>query len=217
MNFNGTIRQIDVIDPQLLSNLKEHVDRDFSTKWVRRTLNLMPDSYCLKAITPSQIDVLDSADAEHLRELLVPLVTPYVKPGEKLVYLDINNLPAKAECLPHIDHALMHVLSRRLHIPLWTNPNAHFALRSREGNKNFNLGVGNVYEVNNQILHAVGNYGKDDRWHIIIDVMDEVIHDQLLKSGRLFSIAVDGIINFSYDPNITIKLMDTLRSPPEAI
>jgi hypothetical protein len=213
MNFDGAIRHIDVIDPSLLSSLKEQINSEFGDKWIRRTLNLMLDSYCLKAITPSQIDILAPQDAERLRELLVPVVTPYVRLDETLVYLDISCLPAGAECVAHFDHALMHVLSRRIHIPVCTNSRANFALLTRDGLKNHHLTVGNVYEVNNEIIHAVGNYGETDRWHIIIDVMDTVIYKRLLEIGRLFSIAVDGSVNFSIDPIVVSKLQEKLRGP----
>lgn len=213
MNFDGSVRPVDVINPSLLSSLKEQIDRDFHDKWIRRTLNLMPDTYCLKAITPSQIDVLAAEDSNHLREILVPLVTPYVRADETLVYLDINNLPSGAECLPHIDHALMHILSRRLHIPLSTNADSKFVFRSRTGIQNYHMNVGKVYEVNNEILHAVGNYGETDRWHIIIDVMDTECYNYLVKARKTTTIALDGIINFTYSKDIIEEVMTALRGP----
>jgi len=215
MFFRGDpIKVIGNIDIEKIKDLFDKIDKTFKNIWVRRTFALMDKSYCLKAITPSQFDKLKKDDEDLLREMLVPWITPYISENEVLVYLDISSLPPGAKCKVHIDYSWFHLVSRRIHIPLVTNPNATFALLSESGPKNYNLKVGNVYEINNMCFHVVSNAGNTDRWHILADVIDKSVYNYLVSSNKLADWGLAPSINNCIDPLVIVQLEEALKTDP---
>jgi hypothetical protein len=61
------------------------------------------------------------------------------------------------------NHSLSH--SHRIHIPIITNENVIFTV----DNKEIHMKEGEVYEINNRLLHTVRNEGTEIRTHMIID------------------------------------------------
>jgi hypothetical protein len=215
MFFKGDpIRVIGNVDIEKTQALYNTLVELFKDKWVHRSFALMDESYCLKAVTPSQFDKLSKEDETQLRELLTPWVTPYISENEKLVYLDISSLPPGAKCKVHIDFSWFHLVSRRIHIPIVTNPNATFALLSDSGPKNYNLKVGSVYEINNMVFHHVSNRGSTHRWHILADVIDKSVYNYLIAENKIADWGLSPSINNCIDPKIIAQLTETLKTDP---
>lgn len=80
----------------------------------------------------------------------------------------ISILKAGSELYWHSD-APRDVYSVRLHIPLMTNAEAFF---ETEGEREHFPANGDAYFIKVNQRHRVVNYGKTDRWHLIMDVTD---------------------------------------------
>lgn len=216
MFFTGTpVKIIGTIEQEKLDRLQQQIADKFGHKWVQRSTNkLMDTSYCLKAITPSKFDVPDENTQQELKDLLLPIVSPYIKENETVVYLDISSLPPGTKSLVHVDYLLLHVLSRRIRIPIITNSKSVFSLKTNQGIQNFNLKVGNVYETNNQSLHTAANLGNTDRWHIVADLLDRDLYNSLVSTDQLYRQAFDPNINFSISSDIVSQIESALHTPP---
>jgi hypothetical protein len=215
MLFEGDpVRVIGFVEPEKIKQLYDIIVKKFNTHWIKRSFKLMDSSYCLKAITPSNFDALDKELALELKEILLPWVNPYVGAHEKVVYLDVSSLPPGAQSLPHIDYSYIHVLAKRIRIPLVTNPKSTFSLVTSNGIKTFNLEVGKVYETNNMVAHVAGNLGDSDRWHIVADIIDMSAYEYLERTGKLSNKAIDPSINFILNKQISNQLVESLKNVP---
>lgn len=213
MFFSGDpVRTLGTIQLEKINDIISVIHEKYSEKWIKRTFKLMENCYCLKAITPSQFDVPDADTQSQLIELLYPLVEPYIGANERLLYLDISSVPPNQRTLVHIDHALMHIVSRRLHIPIITNDKVRFALFTDRKFWNYHLGVGKVYEINNEVPHIAVNLGDSDRWHIIVDIIDNDAYEFLSKTNKLTDKGIDPAINFLINQDVTLKLNKIVES-----
>lgn len=61
----------------------------------------------------------------------------------------------------------------RHHIPISTNPQCTSFLHDDEGDHEFHLTVGTVYQIDYSIEHSAVNEGETDRIHMIIDIRKE--------------------------------------------
>lgn len=194
------------------------LETEFSHLWKQRSLNLMSESYCLKAITPMNIDRLNHEDENKLKQILLPWVEPFVPENHSIVYLDVSSLPPGAKSLVHVDNTVMHMLSKRIRIPLSTNEKSFFVLKTYEGIFNFNLKVGKVYETNNQCIHYAHNKGESNRWHIVADIMHTSVYNSLVESGLITAYGLDPSVNFCFNTSLITALETALENmPPEEI
>lgn len=100
-----------------------------------------------------------------------------------LVNLRLNELGPGAELSPHEEHLTRRVgtdrvgLRCRLHVPIWSNPNA---LMLADGDW-FGFSVGGIYLFNNGCVHAAVNHGNTSRLHLVFDVLlDEATVSRVL-------------------------------------
>jgi hypothetical protein len=215
MWFDGDpVRVIGSVDLDKIEELQKTIFEKFNNSWVKRTFKLMNSSYCLKAITSSNFDTLDKETAEELTKILLPWVEPYIGQNERVIYLDISSLPPGAQSLPHIDYSYMHVVAKRIRIPLITNPKSTFSLITPTGIKTFNLKVGKIYETNNMVAHVAGNLGDTDRWHIVADILDNSLYEYLERTGKLSAKAIDPSINFILNKDVSNQLIESLKNEP---
>lgn len=77
------------------------------------------------------------------------------------------NLPKKCEVSPHRDGGYYLAGVHRCHIPIITNDKVDFMI----GSDTINMKPGICYEINNTEVHAVYNKGKQDRVHLLIDII----------------------------------------------
>ena len=104
--------------------------------------------------------------------VLYSLVEPVIKMLEKLHNGKVGKalfirLPAGKVVDAHNDVGEYLHTVRRTHIPITTNPDVEFTI---DGETKL-LNVGEIWEINNNKLHAVANKGTTDRVHLLIDVL----------------------------------------------
>jgi hypothetical protein len=206
------LRSIGNVDIEQIEKLLSIINNDFNDKWVRRGFKIMEDAYVLKAMTPSNFDTLDEETAVKLKNLLTPLLLPYLNPDETIIYLDISRLPPKVKVLAHIDYLFFHALARRIHIPLTTNDKAVFGVLIDKKIETHHMNVGEIYEVNNMCLHMAGNFGDTDRWHIIADVIDNDTLAFLKKKDLVNEWVFHPSVNFILNEDIKTKMENMLRA-----
>lgn len=80
----------------------------------------------------------------------------------------LARLRAGGRITPHVDSAPSHGFTHKIHIPLTSNDQVEM----RIAGKPFHLAVGEIYEVNNRVVHSVTNAGETDRTHLIFEVFD---------------------------------------------
>jgi hypothetical protein len=68
----------------------------------------------------------------------------------------------------HSDGAGSNLRTHKIHVPLVTNPDAHYLC----GEQGFHLVEGHAWEVNNIRPHGAVNNGSEDRIHLIFEVFD---------------------------------------------
>ena len=68
----------------------------------------------------------------------------------------------------HVDGADANLCTHKIHVPLITNPDAHFITNGETRH----LEAANAYEVNNIAEHAANNLGSEDRVHFIFEIFD---------------------------------------------
>ena len=72
----------------------------------------------------------------------------------------------------HIDMAESLHYVHRCHIPIQTHQDVKFIIQGT----NVQMGLGEVFEINNQALHSVLNNSPIDRIHILCDIMPNEIY-----------------------------------------
>lgn len=121
--------------------------------------------------------------SQRLRELRdYPLLSVYREPLEGILdelsgHYDyqtysavITNLRARKSIPRHVDDGYMLSNSHRIHIPIRTNPQAIFHC----GRESINMKLDHAYEIGNTSHeHSVDNNGKEDRYHLIVDLFPE--------------------------------------------
>ena len=85
------------------------------------------------------------------------------------------NLPAGKKVDGHYDEGDYLGMVRRVHIPIITNPDVDFIIN--EETKNMKLG--DCWEINNSRFHEVNNRSKEDRVHLLIDILPNHYYEDL--------------------------------------
>ena len=193
MFFDGTIQEIGKVPDEFLGVAIKKVG-ELNDHWVTRKLQALNNSRVLKVISPTNNERIEPVYSQTLLEAFKPLIDLIIRPGEEIVYLDASLLPAKQKIDLHTDWAMMHIHSRRIHIPLITNDHVKMAFVKYDGSIRLEkMAVGKIYEVNNCMPHAVQNNGDQDRIHILADLIDTKMLEVI--KGQLASWAFSPVIN----------------------
>lgn len=90
------------------------------------------------------------------------------------------NLQPNASIEPHVDSGFSLEQTHRVHLPIVTNEQVFFTV----DNHTINMKAGELYEINNLLLHSVENRSSLNRIHIIIDIIEKKTIEQsfMLKS-----------------------------------
>lgn len=117
--------------------------------------------------TQDQLDLIDSMYP------IVDTVMTYF-PGYKPVRGEVVNLLPGKQLELHVDIFWFHKFSKRIHVPIYTNDSCVQIFEDRE----VHLETGNIYEINNRIMHSARNSGTEPRFHLILDLMslDDIEH-----------------------------------------
>jgi hypothetical protein len=201
---NKIFQKIADVDLDQIDHIANTVLADLDPFWKNRSINIMSKSKVLKGISPTQIDRLEKEQELIVQQLCVPLLGPFLSDDHVIVYLDISNLPSGQKVNIHFDYAWIHLLSRRIHIPIKTNGDVKFAAMDSNGViQPYQLSLGGIYEINNMILHAVYNGGNTDRWHIIADIINKKDLHFLESTGKTQISFLPACINDHYSEKVT--------------
>jgi tetratricopeptide (TPR) repeat protein len=105
-----------------------------------------------------------------LQEELKPLVkyiADFYQDNGFVVRLIFAKLLAGGNIPRHADGGFSLLNSHRVHIPIVTNDRSIFFVNGEEKS----MQVGELWEINNKLIHMVENRGDEDRIHLIIDWM----------------------------------------------
>jgi hypothetical protein len=91
-------------------------------------------------------------------------------PDCDVLRVQLAALPAGQTISPHRDIDML-ALIHRTHIPIATNDAVAFTIAG----KDFFLGEGVLYELNNCVRHAVRNHGDTERVHLLVDMLPHSI------------------------------------------
>lgn len=97
-------------------------------------------------------------------KIIKKLETLYLGKAGKVIFAKL--LPEKF-IKPHADSGYYLTNCRRCHVPILTNEWVHFFA----GNEWMILEEGDLYELNNNVVHSVINYSSSPRIHLIIDII----------------------------------------------
>lgn len=89
----------------------------------------------------------------------------------RVIRSEIVKLKAMSSVRKHVDGGVSLSYGRRVHVPVITNEEVFFTV----SNNTVNMKMGQLYEINNSLPHAVENNSLYDRVHIIIDIMPDVM------------------------------------------
>jgi hypothetical protein len=111
------------------------------------------------------LGVIDNPLSKHLSQIVTQLHSVFV--GKICLRAMIINLPSNTAQDWHVDPRVMHELSHRVHVALYTNANSVLEIEHQQQH----FAVGEVWEINNLRPHRANNRGTSNRIHLITDWM----------------------------------------------
>lgn len=176
MKIDTPLKDLGSID---IENLKSCILNQDEAAWQENTLR--QQAYKVHAQTETlvmifcddenwpNIDVTKEAGWSRIAEAALPvmhqIIDSHYEKGGTIIRAMAARLKAGGRIRPHIDHLNTFRISHRIHIPITTNDRVRFMLDGRP----YQMEVGRVYEINNQLTHGVINSGKEDRINFIFD------------------------------------------------
>jgi hypothetical protein len=103
--------------------------------------------------------------AEVANPIIDNIIETYYEPGGTVLRAMAAKLKANGRIRPHRDTLKSFGMGHRIHIPITSSEFVRFTI----GGKPFAFEPGNVYELNNQLMHSVVNMGNEDRITFIFD------------------------------------------------
>jgi len=216
MYFLGKpIVEIDQIDTVILDNIILQIQENFLDQFSNRTTApQLQQGTTLKIISPGKADLLEAVTAVKLKELIFPVVEKYLSSNEMIGYLDISSYGPGTRTAAHLDLLWLHLMSKRIHIPLITNNKCRTAYLSDNGIEIYHMEKGKVYAFNNEIMHVAANFGEADRWHILVDIIDKKLFDFLNSKNLLAEPFIDPSSMHCSDPVLVQYMIDALKGLP---
>jgi hypothetical protein len=100
---------------------------------------------------------------DYIENLIIDLESHY---DGRCTSIMFANLLSKQKIPTHTDRYHLRSI-HRCHLPIITNSEVQFII----DNESLFLEEGNLYEINNTLGHSVENNSKEDRIHLIIDIL----------------------------------------------
>lgn len=97
--------------------------------------------------------------------LIDDIINTYYTPGGTVLRAMAAKLKVQGRIRPHRDSLISFRMGHRIHIPITSSEFVRFTIAG----KPFAFKPGNVYELNNQMMHSVVNMGDEDRITFIFD------------------------------------------------
>lgn len=110
--------------------------------------------------------------SEHLSQIVAQLHNVFV--GKICLRAMVISLPGNTAQDWHVDPRVMHELSHRVHVALYTNVDSVVEIEHQQQH----FAVGEVWEINNMRPHRANNRGSSNRIHLITDWMLPDIYAQ---------------------------------------
>ena len=114
-------------------------------------------------------EIYREAGWDRLADVAMPLIDyvieTHYEPGGILLRAMAAKLLVNGRIRPHRDSLQSFHMGHRIHVPITTNSGVRFTI---EG-KPYDMEIGRVYELNNQLKHSVMNIGREDRISFIFD------------------------------------------------
>ena len=106
---------------------------------------------------------------DRLEDVAMPLIdnviNTYYEPGGTILRAMAAKLNVQGRIRPHRDTLTSFRMGHRIHIPITSSEFVRFTIAG----KPFAFEPGNVYELNNQMVHSVVNMGDEERITFIFD------------------------------------------------
>jgi len=106
---------------------------------------------------------------DRLADVALPLINKVIEtwyePGGTILRIMAAKLKVNGRIRPHRDTLRSFRMGHRVHIPITSSEYVRFTIAG----KPFAFEPGNVYELNNQLVHSVVNMGDEDRITFIFD------------------------------------------------
>lgn len=187
MIMNEDIKKLDINTSVFLKDIILSVT---SVDWLqdefsRNEITLKDGRLCLLPYLISKPEQLvPSNNRNNLLKSIYPLVEFILDKirDHKIIRGELVNLLPGKSLVPHIDIYWFHKESRRIHIPIITNSNSMLTFNDRP----YHLKSGEVYEINNRIIHSGFNHGNTDRIHLILDMMPINVFNNAVESKQNF-------------------------------
>jgi hypothetical protein len=111
---------------------------------------------------------------DRLADVAMPLINSIIdswyEPGGTVLRAMAAKLKVNGRIRPHRDTLRSFRMGHRIHIPITSSEYVRFTIAG----KPFAFEPGNVYELNNQMVHSVVNMGDEDRITFIFDYVPAV-------------------------------------------
>lgn len=129
-----------------------------------------------------------------------------------IVQADIARMkPVAGDTVMHTDTRYNQRYARRYNIAISTNPDCwlyHYSYDLDNGGMRDHINEGEVWELNNKIVHTAVNYGTTWRTHLIIDVMPRNYYDRMCELYNPYSKVPNPLgLNTTYDYDIAGDLI----------
>lgn len=129
-----------------------------------------------------------------------------------IVQADIARMPPGGDTVMHTDTRYQQRYSRRYNLAVSTNDDCwlyHNSYDLDNGGTRDHINEGEVWELNNKIIHTAVNYGNTWRTHIIIDVMPQDYYSRMIEVCNPYDkVPNPQALNTTFDYDRNGKLMD---------
>jgi hypothetical protein len=129
-----------------------------------------------------------------------------------VIQADIARMkPITGDTVMHTDTRYHQRYTRRYNIAISTNPDCwlyHHSYDLENGGIRDHINEGEVWELNNKIVHTAVNYGTTWRTHLIIDVMPQNYYDRMCELYNPYAKVPNPLgLNTTYDYDIAGNLI----------
>ena len=206
MNFNNAYEILTKVPYELISNVNEQItkcanyndfnykDKDTTTKedsWFRMDFMKPPTKEHLVPIYQSIMNAVNyisnSTNIDPVNSVSLSLLRP-------------NQVLAE-----HTDGRFIHRITNRYLVPL-TDSKINYNYGYINGEKIvYQLEQGNVYRINNAIIHSALNLENEDRYNLLIDCYEQRLKDKFKDHPDLFhSLTMIGV-NKEFEKRLKVK------------
>jgi hypothetical protein len=205
MNFNTAFEITGTVPHELLSAVNEQIeqtlndrdynyqDRDVDNKdlsWMRLDFMRPPENPKLMPLYASILAVINHITENYDIDPLNSVSVSMLKPNQVLA--------------EHTDGRFIHRITNRYLVPL-TGSDVNYNYGYINGEKViYPLKLGNVYRVNNAIIHSALNLENRERFNLLIDTWDPRLKAKFKDHKDLFAAMVILGVNYEFEKRLKV-------------